>query len=161
MLSEAIAYGVAAGVTIYQGSMVALDDGFAGPAIEGEGLASVGVAFTTVNNSEGADGDVSIDCRRGIYHFDNNAAAPLTISDIGNDCFMVSDHEVSGDGTGRSVAGEVINVDAGGVFFYRFRFVEAALIRAIEIYGYRTPEFYEEFLTQAEASNAFASFTDS
>lgn len=50
---------------------------------------------------------------------------------------------------------------ADGVFFYRFRFVEAASIRAIEIYGYRTPEFYEEFLSQAEAANAFASFTNS
>ncbi|MEL6503495.1 MAG: phage tail sheath subtilisin-like domain-containing protein [Pseudomonadota bacterium] len=48
---------------------------------------------------------------------------------------------------------------ADGAYFYRLRFVEAAPIRAIEIYGYRTPEFYAEFLTQAEAANAFAAFT--
>lgn len=50
---------------------------------------------------------------------------------------------------------------ADGVYFYRLRFVEAAPIRAIEIWGYRTPEFYSEFLTQAEATAAFSSFTNS
>lgn len=48
---------------------------------------------------------------------------------------------------------------ADGAFFYHLRFVEAASIRSIDIYGFRTPEFYSEFLTEAEASNAFANFT--
>jgi hypothetical protein len=116
LMTEAIAYGVAAGAIVYQGGMVALDGGFATPGAEGEGLAAVGVAFATVDNADGADGDKEVDCRFGIYHFDNDATAPVTIADVGADCFMVDDHTVSSDGTGRSVAGEIKKVDAGGVW---------------------------------------------
>lgn len=50
---------------------------------------------------------------------------------------------------------------ADGTYFYRLKYVEAAPVRAIEIWGYRTPDMYAEFLSQAEASNAFAAFTNS
>lgn len=116
LMTEAIAYGVAAGAIVYQGGMVALDGGFAAPGAEGENLACVGVAFATVDNSDGADGDREADCRAGIYHFDNDATSPVTIADVGADCFMVDDHTVSKDGTGRSVAGKIKKVDAGGVW---------------------------------------------
>lgn len=116
LMTDAIAYGVAAQAVIYQGGMVALNGGFAGPGAEGEGLACVGVAFANVDNSLGANGDREVDCRGGIYHFDNDPAAPVTIADVNADCFMVDDHTVSKDGTGRSVAGQVKKVDAGGVW---------------------------------------------
>ncbi len=46
---------------------------------------------------------------------------------------------------------------ADGQYFYKLRFVEAASIRDIEIWGYRTPELYAEFLTQAAALSSFSS----
>lgn len=48
---------------------------------------------------------------------------------------------------------------ADGILFYRLKFVEAAPIRDIEIWGYRTPELYEEFLEQASAASAFTLVT--
>lgn len=116
LASEAIPYGVAANVKIYQGAMVVLDAGFAEPGKSAANLASVGIAFTGVDNTGGADGDQKVDCRRGTWQLDNDAGTPVTIADIGEDCFVLDDHTVSGDGTGRSVAGEIINVDAGGVW---------------------------------------------
>ncbi|MDD7908567.1 phage tail sheath subtilisin-like domain-containing protein [Pseudovibrio exalbescens] len=40
---------------------------------------------------------------------------------------------------------------ADGKLVYRLKFVEAASIREIQLWGYRTPDLYEEFLTRAAA----------
>lgn len=45
---------------------------------------------------------------------------------------------------------------ADGILFFRLKFVEAAPIRDIEIWGYRTPDLYEEFLERAAAASAFS-----
>ncbi|SDR07468.1 phage tail sheath subtilisin-like domain-containing protein [Pseudovibrio sp. Tun.PSC04-5.I4] len=45
---------------------------------------------------------------------------------------------------------------ADGVFFYKLKFIEAAGIRDIEIWGYRTPAFYAEFLSRAAAVSKFS-----
>ncbi|EFO30926.1 tail sheath protein [Roseibium sp. TrichSKD4] len=50
---------------------------------------------------------------------------------------------------------------AEGILFYRLKFIEAAPIHDIEIWGYRTPELYEEFLSLAAARTSFtASLSD-
>lgn len=112
------AFGVAAGAVIYQGALVVLDGGWAEGGASGAGLVSVGVALSTVDNSSGSNGDAAVQIRKGIWKFDNDGTDPVTISDIGSDCFVVDDHTVAKtDDTGaRSVAGKITNLDAGGVW---------------------------------------------
>lgn len=110
---------VAAGVTIYQGSLACLNAaGFAVPGSTATTLKADGVAQATVVGGA-ANGDVEIDVERGVYRFANSAAGDaITVADIGNDCFIVDDQTVAKtNGTNtRSVAGRIEDVDALGVW---------------------------------------------
>jgi hypothetical protein len=44
---------------------------------------------------------------------------------------------------------------ADGIMFFRLQFVEATPMRVIEIWGYRVPGLYQEFLTLAAAQTSF------
>lgn len=59
---------VKGGTTIYQGALIALEDGFAVPAKKAAGLIAAGRAEETVSNP-GADGAVSVQVSRGIKSF--------------------------------------------------------------------------------------------
>lgn len=112
--------GVAAGENIYQGALVARDAN--GLLVKGQTattLQGIGRAQTPVNNTDGADGDITLSVMRSVFSFGNSAGGDeITNADIGNDCFIVDDETVAKtDGTStRSVAGKVYNVNAGGVW---------------------------------------------
>jgi hypothetical protein len=60
-----------------------------------------------------------VDIEKGIFHFANSADTDeITTADIGSNCYIVDDQTVAKtDGTGtRSIAGEVFDVDAQGVW---------------------------------------------
>ena len=105
---------------IFAGALVAVDaNGYAVPGSTATTLKGLGRAEQHVDNSAGADGDMSVRVGRGIYRFANSAAADeITLSDVGADCYIVDDQTVAAtDGTGtRSVAGKVHDVDAQGVW---------------------------------------------
>src|SRR5690606_2063419 len=113
-------FGVEGSTKINQGAMVAVNaDGYAVPMATSTTLRGVGRASDTVDNSDGADGDLSIDVDVGIFAFANSADADLIArDDIGKDCYGVDDQTVAltAATNTRSVAGKIFDVDADGVW---------------------------------------------
>lgn len=93
--------------------------GYAEPATTATGKKAVGVFQETVDNTNGADGAVSVKVRRGCYRFDNSTAGDaITLADVNDNCYLVDDHTVAktnGSST-RSVAGKIVDVDSVGVW---------------------------------------------
>jgi len=107
---------VKASTTVYLGSLLAQDsDGDAAPITTATTWRALGVAMEQVDNSAGADGDLSVRYRKGVFKFVNSAAADeIAESEKGEICYAVDDQTVAktnGSST-RSVAGVVIGVDA-------------------------------------------------
>lgn len=112
--------GVAANAVIHAGSLVALNA--AGDLVPGAVAATLkadGVAQDSVTGSAVA-GAVLCVVERGVYRFENSAAADLiTKADVGTDCFILDDQTVARTNPGgntRSIAGRVESVDALGVW---------------------------------------------
>ncbi len=111
---------VAASAVIFAGSIVCVNaDGF---AVEGDtdpDLIYMGRAEQAVNNTGGADGDVSVLVRTdGAFQFENSATDPVTQASIGMPCWVEDNQTVaatSGTGT-RSVCGHVVGIDSEGVW---------------------------------------------
>lgn len=109
---------VAAGVKIYQGGLVMLSGGYAAPGAAAVGCIGLGMAEETYDNTGGAAGAILAEVRAGVFCFANSSADPVHAAQIGQNCFIVDDETVAatnGSNT-RSVAGEVFNVDASGVW---------------------------------------------
>lgn len=110
-------YPVAASTKIYAGSMVTLSaTGFARGGAAG-GTKAVGIAAETVDNSSGAGGAVLVKVKRGVFGFNNSAAADrIDLGDVGAACYVVDDETVAlTDATGTRVqAGKVADVEAVG-----------------------------------------------
>ncbi len=103
--------------TIYQGGLVALDDGgYAIPGKRAAGLTAAGRAEETVENM-GADGDAVIRVTRGVFVFDNTATAAdkITQAHVLQTCYIEDDQTVTALSTGASAAGIVICVGTDGV----------------------------------------------
>lgn len=115
------AFPVKAGVRIFAGSIVAIDsaNGYATKGATSITLKAVGVAQAQIDNTTGADGDVSVPVRRGTWRLANSAGADqITLKDVGTTAYIVDDQTVAktdGGGT-RSVAGTVNDVDPVGVW---------------------------------------------
>ncbi len=113
-------YPVATAVVIYQGAMVATNAaGFLVPMTTATGLASVGVALRSVDNTTGADGDLNCLTSRGVWAMDNSSAGDeITRADIGSACFAVDDRLVAktDGGVTRSPAGVVHDLNSDGLF---------------------------------------------
>lgn len=108
---------VAANVQIYAGALVCLNaTGYATPGAVATTLTTRGVAQENVNNVGGADGALTVETESGVFHFANDGT--IARADIGNTAYVVDDQTVAdNDGTGtRSIAGEIIDVDADGVW---------------------------------------------
>jgi len=111
--------GVAANAVIYAGALCVLNaSGYLAPGSTATGLTARGVAQEAVDNTGGADGAKTCKVRAGVFRFKNEATDPVTIAEIGSDCYIVDDETVAKtDGTGtRSVAGKVVAVDSAGVW---------------------------------------------
>lgn len=110
---------VAAGATIYAGAIVVANaTGFAAPGTTALGLRALGRAESQVDNAAGVDGALDVTVRRGVFHFANSVADPVTQADIGNTCYIEDDQTIAkttGTNT-RSAAGKLIEVDATGVW---------------------------------------------
>ena len=111
-----ISLPVKGGATIYQGALVALEDGFAVPAKKAAGLIAAGRAEETASNP-GADGAVSVQVSRGIFVYANSTAAADRVSaaHLLQPCYIEDDQTVTAAAAGSSVAGLVIRVDESGV----------------------------------------------
>lgn len=108
-----------ANVNIHQGALVVLASGYAKPGAAATGLVAIGRAEEAVDNTGGAQAALDVRVRSGIFRYDNSASGDaITAAEIGADCYVVDDHTVaktSATNT-RSVAGQVYDVDAQGVW---------------------------------------------
>lgn len=113
-------FPVAATAVLFTGALAAVNaSGLVLPMATATGLRGVGRCERRADNSAGADGEILAQIGAGIYRFTNSAGADeITKADIGQPCYGVDDQTVAKtDGTGtRSVAGEVYDVDAFGVW---------------------------------------------
>lgn len=110
---------VKADTVVYAGSLVVLDAGYAAPGKTATGLVAAGRADEHADNSGGANGDVAVKVRKGVFRFENSADTDeIARSDIGSDCYIVDDQTVAKtDATStRSKAGVIDDVDDAGVW---------------------------------------------
>lgn len=120
-LVACLAYPVNGGATLTAGKLAALDaQGNLVVPTEATGLIVVGrveskaggiAAGQDVDNSAGADGDVSADVRPGVYFLDNSGGADeITQAEIGEVCYVIDGETVAktDGGATRSVAGIVV-----------------------------------------------------
>lgn len=107
-------YPVAAATEIFAGSLVVLDSsGNAEPGSTATGKVAVGRAEEYVSNP-GAAGAEVVKVRAGVFRWDNGDS--ITRAEIGDTAYVVDDETVSKDGSGKSPAGRIVDVDAGGVW---------------------------------------------
>ena len=112
--------GVAAGKKIFAGSLVVANaNGMAEPGLVAVGVGALGRAEYQVDNTQGADGALTVKIRRGIFNFASGAGADaITAANIAQTVYVIDDQTVgltNGTNT-RSVAGRVFMVDADGVW---------------------------------------------
>lgn len=113
---------VKAGAKIYYGALVALDSGYAVPGSEAEGLRARGICIGStygassevVDNTGAANGAVTAKVRAGVFKFVNGG--DITQADVGTNAYILDDQTVVKDRTGRSLAGEIMQLDADGVW---------------------------------------------
>ena len=115
---NAVAHPVAAGARFHKGAIVALDaNANAVPGTATAGLVAVGHCPAAVDNTAGGDGEVDVIAEVDrAFRYDNDAVAPVTRANIFEPCFIKDDCTVSADGTGRSRAGTVVDLDEDGVW---------------------------------------------
>lgn len=117
---ELFSLPMAASAKVYAGGIVMLNaTGYATKGATATGQICAGRAESQVDNSAGADGDLSVTVRSGVFKFVNSASADeITNAEVGDNCYIVDDQTVAKtDGTGtRSVAGKVVGVDSDGVW---------------------------------------------
>lgn len=111
---------VKAATKVYAGALACLDAaGWAVPGATATTLTVLGRADALADNSAGANGDIRVPVRRGIFQWKNSAAADaITRAEIGDTCYIVDDETVAKTtgGATRSAAGTIIDVDAQGVW---------------------------------------------
>jgi len=109
--------GVASGVTIWQGGMVAINaSGDAVPA--GSAAAkgkAVGRAAQTVTGGATA-GAVTVVADKGIFAYQSNSANPVTRASRGATAYALDDQTVSSLDTLATIAGTVFDADDTGVW---------------------------------------------
>jgi hypothetical protein len=104
---------VAANAVIETGGLVALNAaGFALPAADGVAGHVVGRAQEAADNTGGANGDLVVSPKRGIFGCANSATAPVDIVDIGQIVFAEAPDIIRKTGTCR--AGLLVGFDDEG-----------------------------------------------
>ena len=119
-------FPVAANTRIFNGSLVALNSsGYLVPASADSTLKVLGMAARHVDNrtatGSGGAGDLSCEVEYGVFRWDNSAAADeISDDDIGLQAYAVDDETVAltSDSGNRPDAGQIIKVDAQGVWVY-------------------------------------------
>lgn len=121
---------ILANVRIFAGALLMRDaDGLLKPGATETGAVGAGRADAAVDNTGGADGDVSVPYHAGVFRYANSGGADtVDLSHIGEVCFIVDDQTVAAtdDSSARSPAGIVDGIE-GGFVWVRF---DEALTRA-------------------------------
>lgn len=105
--------------TIYKGSLVALNAGYAAPGATATSRVAVGMALETVVNA-GADGAKTIRVRQGVHKWANDGGDAIVAGDLGATVYITDDQTVSKTATGKSAAGKVEQIESDGVWVGTF-----------------------------------------
>ena len=107
---------VKASAKIYAGSLVVADGGYAKPAVKAADLVALGRAEEFVDNSSGANGDLTIKIRRGVFKWATTAAAAgkVTAAETGKDVYIADDQTVDKREAATSKAGKCLEIAADG-----------------------------------------------
>lgn len=114
-LAHELSFPVKGATTIYQGSLVVLNAGFAAPGATATDLIAVGCALETVVNS-GADGAKNVRVEQGTFKWANAGGDPIVAATRGGVAYITDDQTVNVTATGKSAAGKVIQLDSDGVW---------------------------------------------
>lgn len=115
--SVALQLKMKASTTVYQGSIVAVDDstGLAEPATAAAGKTVIGVAQESVTSDASTAAFVWVG--RGVYYFANKVGDLVDDTMRGRAlAFVENDQTVRKTSTSSVAAGKVIDVDSGGVW---------------------------------------------
>lgn len=104
---------LAANAVVFAGAMYVLDA--EGKATAATAASTKPVRAVALARADQAAGDERVDGAVGVFCFDNDAAAPLTIADIGAAAY-VSDDQTVKKTEGSCKAGVVFDVDERGVW---------------------------------------------
>lgn len=112
---------VAAGAKIFTGALVVVNtNGFAAPGAATEGFKVAGRAEEYIDNTLGANGDQSINIKRGTFKFDNDTTLPVQHKDLLGLCYVKDDGTVRAEDTTAGavniIAGKVLGVEEDGVW---------------------------------------------
>lgn len=110
-----LSWPVKGSTTIYKGSLVALNAGYAAPGATATSRIAVGRALQTVVNS-GADGAKRVTVEEGVFKWANDGGDPIVAASVGGTAYITDDQTVSVTATGKSAAGKVIQLDSDGVW---------------------------------------------
>ena len=111
-LGRTQAYQVAAATVIFKGALCAVNaTGFLVPAINTAAFIVVGVADHAVDNTAGADGDLSANCSKGVYAFNGEGGDLPTQALVGHGVYAASDHEVELTAGNAVFAGTLEEID--------------------------------------------------
>lgn len=109
-------YPVAATVQIFQGAIVSLNAaGFAVPGADTAALkTAVGVAEQNIDNTSGANGDLTVRCGIGVYKFSiGGTLVQANVGDVG----LIEDDDTVDDATVNSIkAGRIRELESDGVW---------------------------------------------
>lgn len=113
---ENTGFPVKAGATIFPGSLVALDAGYAVPGRAANSLIAIGCAQQVI--TEPMTGLSTVVVKRGNFQFANAAADLVTQANVGTDCYILDDQTVSKTNQAGTLsrAGKVVAVDTLGVW---------------------------------------------
>jgi hypothetical protein len=122
---QVIDFPVAAATKLYVGALVALSStGYLVPAsdtaglkVQGrcEGTPPPGITGQDVDNSAGANGDLTANVKRGVFKYDNSTGDAVTADMAGKSCYVEDDHTVNkSGGTNKIRAGRVVGIDSDG-----------------------------------------------
>lgn len=116
-----ITVSLKAATKVYKGGLVGIDRG-TGYGVSAANLAAnnvviVGIALTTVDNTSGASGALSVDCRRGLFPFANLGGDPVAAADVGIAVYAEDDQTIrkTSNTATRSVAGFFWGFDENGL----------------------------------------------
>jgi hypothetical protein len=117
---QQLAVPVGAGQKIFAGALVvALATGLAAKGSTATGLTCLGRAENSVDNSNGGDGDASINVLRGkSFKYKNSSTDAVTQASLGKLCYVEDDETLSATNgvNTQSIAGIVVGIDSDGVW---------------------------------------------
>jgi hypothetical protein len=111
-LASSFSLPVKGSTTIYQGSIVYINAGYAEPGSTTTGKLAAGMAEETVVNA-GANGAVNVRVRRGVFKWVN---ADAVAADLYKTAYANDDQTISVVATGKSVLGKLVQIDSDGAW---------------------------------------------